>query len=59
MSEINLYCKEVVWGEAIPGVLLIQAKEVDDRNPFIAENGVPMLENCFGLVIMNRYLLLI
>lgn len=53
MSLINLSCKEIVWGEAIPGVLLIQSKEVDEKNPFIAENGVPMLENSFGLVLMN------
>jgi len=53
MSLINIYCKEIVWGEAIPGVLLIQSVNVDEKNPFIAENGVPMLENSFGLVIMN------
>lgn len=53
MSLINLTCKEIVWGEAIPGILLIQSKEVDEKNAFIAENGVPMLENSFGLVIKN------
>ena len=53
MSIINLHCKEVVWGEAIPGVLLVQAKEVDSNFPYVGMNNVPMLENCFGLVIKN------
>lgn len=53
MSLINLTCKEIVWGEAIPGVLLVQSKEVDIKNSFIADNGIPMLEDCFGLVIKN------
>lgn len=53
MSLINLTCKEIVWGEAIPGVLLVQSVDVDEKNPYIADNGVPMLENSFGLVISN------
>ena len=33
MSLINLTCKEVVWGEPIPGVLLVQSIDVDEKNP--------------------------
>lgn len=53
MSIINVSCDEVVWGEIFPRILLVQAINVLNDNPYIAYNKVPMLEGCFGLTIMN------
>ena len=53
MSLINVCCDELVWGIVFPGILLVQAKNVRENSPYIGDNGVPMLEGCFGLTICN------
>lgn len=55
MSIFNISCDEVVWGEIFPRISLVQAINVLNDNPYIANNKVPMLEGCFGLTIMSFY----
>ncbi len=53
MSLINICCDELVWGPVFPGILLVQARNVEPDGPYIGDNRVSMLEGCFGLTIMN------
>jgi hypothetical protein len=54
MSVINCHNDEIIWGEILPGIYLVQAKDIlNKEDPFIGDNGIEMHEGCFGLTISN------
>jgi hypothetical protein len=54
MSEINLYCEEIIWGNPMPKIMLIQAGKIKNKLKYYkANNNVLLKEKRFGLTIIN------
>ena len=54
MSEINMRCDEIVYGEVLPGISVMQCDAYySGATEFRADNGNIGMEGRFGLTIAN------